>query len=415
MARSSKQNISLFLRVFSSQFRTFIFILLWSFIQLTFLSQPLLGQTAPSPPASELNTTLSPGVAGSLTSKENGTAAPEESQLSRKRPAFSPTGSEEGTSLIQFSTTPGEKSTVPPLEKFSFGPAEWKNVSVGLLVGLYHPSLDTLNRVLSDPNTGILQDPNFLLPANPAFPVTQRNIVTPNMFGLGEYGAELQIDINPKYAFIFTFSSWSAESRAEDQATIFTRSNQPPALVPRDARYNLTINQLWWGLKYHLINDPGKKTFYLNIGLLGIAGAYFTMDALERVITPSLSFDSVSVTESSGYGFTSRFGAGGEYRIQKWLSIGGRVNYVVGKIATLKVTRFFASGFAEPPPTPPDALPPDPTIPIPQPVTNPAPGDSVTYASMKTIGATDYITSTPQDLSIDLDGFEILLFIHFHF
>lgn len=411
----------------------------WSFAALTFLNQPLFGQevppvsvfpafsstietvsTTPSFAATPEFSSTSPaagttlaGFAFRLTSGFSATSSPQGTSPS---PAFSPTTGEAGTQVIQFSTTSEEKSTLPPpLDKFSFGPTEWKNVSVGLLAGLYHPSLDTLNNILHNPNVGILQDPNFLLPGNPDLPVSKRNIVAPNLFGLAEYGAELQIDINPKYAFIFAFSTYSAESRAEDQVTIFTRSNQPPALVPRDARYNVTVNQFWWGLKYNLINDPGKKTFYLNIGLLGIAGAYLTMDSLERVITPTLSFDSVSVTEASGWGFTNRFGAGGEYRIQKWLSIGGRVNYVVGKVSTLTVTRFFSSGFGQPPDTPPDALPPDPTIPIPQPVHNPAPGDSITYANMQTVGAADFITSTPQNVSIDLDGFEMLFFIHFHF
>ncbi|HXN07651.1 MAG TPA: hypothetical protein VN944_11390 [Nitrospiria bacterium] len=402
---------------FSLQFSRFTFHFLFFTGAFAFFSQPLFGQTAPVfSPTFEINSTLSPEPAGSLTSKESGTTAQEESPLLGKKPFFSPTTVEAGSQNIQFSTTTGEKSTLPPpLDKFSFGPTEWKNVSVGLLAGLYHPSLDTLNNILHNSNVGILQDPNFLLPGNPDLPVSKRNIIAPNLFGLAEYGAELQIDINPKYAFIFTFSTYSAESRAEDQVTIFTRSNQPPAVVPRDARYNVTVNQFWWGLKYHLINDPGKKTFYLNIGLLGIAGAYLTMDSLERVITPSLSFDSVSVTEASGWGFTNRFGAGGEYRIQKWLSIGGRVNYVVGKVSTLTVTRFFPSGFGQPPDTPPDALPPAPSVPIPQPVHNPVPGDSITYANMQTVGAADIITSTPQNVSIDLDGFEMLLFIHFHF
>ncbi|MBI1822715.1 MAG: hypothetical protein HY200_03395 [Nitrospirae bacterium] len=343
-------------------------------------------------------------------------------------PVFKATPSEKGTTVPPFSssstfsatalgygTTSTTQPTLPPLEDFPLKPLEWGKWSVGLLIGVYHPSLDLLNHILSDPNLGIVQDPNFLLPGNPDFPTTKRNIVTPHIFGLAEYGIEGQLEINPKYSFTFAFASWQGESRAEDSVTIFTRSNQPPSVVPRDARYHVTINQFWWGLRYHFMNEPGKKKFYLNIGLLGVSGAYLTMDSLERVITNNnLSFDSVSVTEASGYGFSTRFGAGGEYHFQKWLSIGTNINYVMGKISTLKVSRYFSSGFGEPLPAPPDSLPPDPTIPIPQPATLPVPGDTITYAPMTTIGAADFM-GKPQNLSLDLDGFDVTFYIQFHF
>ncbi|MBI1820695.1 MAG: hypothetical protein HY036_09070 [Nitrospirae bacterium] len=315
-----------------------------------------------------------------------------------------------------YATTSPAQATLPPLEDFPLKPLEWSKWSVGLLVGLYHPSLETLNHILSDNRIGILQDPNFLLPGNPDFPSTRRNIVAPDIFGLAEVGIEVNLEINPKYSFSIAGSQWAGESRAEDSATIFTRSNQPPSIVPRDARYHVTIKQLWWGLRYHLFNEPGVKKVYFNIGIIGISHADFTMDALERVITNNnLSFDSVSVTEASGYGFTTRFGAGGEYYFQKWLSVGANVNYVVGKISTLKVTRFFASGFAEPPPAPPDSLPPDPTIHIPEPAKTPVPGDSITYVPVTTIGAADVLQGTPQDLALDLDGFDVTFYIQFHF
>ncbi|MFI5304515.1 MAG: hypothetical protein ACHQYP_06930 [Nitrospiria bacterium] len=286
---------------------------------------------------------------------------------------------------------------------------------MGLLVGIYHPSLNTLNHILSDNGVGILQDPNYLLPGNPAFPASIRNIITPNIYGLAQYGVEAQLEINPKFSFTFTFTSWQGESRAEDSVTIFTRSNLAPSIVPRDARYNLQINQFWWGLRYHFYNDPGHKKFYINLGILGVSGAYLTMDSLERVITNNnLSFDSVSVTEASGYGFTTRFGAGGEYYVKKWLSMGANVNYVIGKIDTLNVNRFFASGFGQPAPAPPDSLPPT-NIPIPQPVADPAPGDTITYAPVTTVGAADVIQAAPQNLSLDLDGLEVTFYFQLHF
>ncbi len=372
----------------------YFFVIIGSLIAVTTFNQPAFGQFAPLPspeyplspgfsstPVEESTGPLFPGYSSSTV--EEGTFRPVDRSIQRPdQPDFSLSATGSGSTLPQFSTTASEKTTLPSLEEFPIKPLYW-NWSVGLLIGIYHPSLDTLNHILADNRTGILQDPNFLLPGNPDFTVTQRNIVAPDIFGLGEYGFEFHLDLNPKYSFTLAFSSWGGESRAEDSASIFTRSNQPSSIVPRDARYNVLINQLWTGLRYHFYNEPGKKKFYVNLGLLGGSAAYLTMDSLERVITNNnLSFDSVSVTEASGYGFTTRFGAGGEYYFAKWLSIGANINYVVGKIATLKVSRFFSSGFANPPPPPPDSAPPDPSIPIPSPVNNPVQGDTITYAPM---------------------------------
>ena len=367
----------------------FFFIIFWSIIALVCFNQPLLGQFAPLP----------------STTPAGGETAP---------PSFSTTS---GFSLTStgYSATSSSQSSLPPLEDFPLKPKGWGKWSVGLLVGLYHPSLDTLNRILGDSSIGILQDPNFLLPGNPDFPTTRRNIVVPNIFGLGEVGLEGEWALNSKYALTLAGSIWQGESRGEDSVTIFTRSNQPPSIVPRDARYHVTIQQVWLGFRYYLIDDRANKA-YFNIGIAGISHAELTMDALERVITNNnLSFDSVSVTEASGYGFTTRFGAGEEFYLEKWLSIGGNVNYVIGRIATLKVTRFFASGFANPPPAPPDSQPPDPNIHVPEPAKLPQPGDSITYVPVTTIGAADVLLGTPQDLPIDLNGFEVTFYIHFHF
>jgi hypothetical protein len=410
-----------------------------SLIAVTTFNQPAFGQFAPLPSpeyplAPGFSSTPAEESSGLGIDRSTGRTGPllpgyfTSSAVKGSVPGFTSTPAEKGTAVPSFSatskgsptslgyaTTASEKTTRQPLKEFPLKPLDWGNWSVGLLIGVYHPSLDKLNHILADNGTGILQDPNFLLPGNPSFEVTQRNIVSPDIFGLAEYGIEAQLELNPEYSFTFAFATWAGESRAEDSAVIFTRSNQPASIVPRDARYNVTINQFWWGLRYHFYNEPGKKKFYVNLGLLGVSGAYLTMDALERVITNNnLSFDSVSVTEASGYGFTTRFGAGGEYYFAKWLSIGANVNYIVGKIATLKVSRFFASGFAEPPPPPPDSAPPDPSVPIPKPVNTPVPGDTITYAPMRTIGAADYM-GKPQDLSLDLDGFDVTFYIQFHF
>jgi hypothetical protein len=400
-------------------------IILWTLVGICLNQQPLFAEESVPVQA------VTPAFSATTGTNQTAPVFSQTEATSLTAPVLATTPALNGTAVLSFSptsaitstltptaglsTTSAAKTTIPPLESFPLKPQEWEKWSVGILVGLYHPSLDLLNRILSDNNVGILQDPNFLLPGNPAFPTTQRNIVTPHIFGLAEYGVEAQLEINPKYSFTFAFSSWQGESRAEDSATIFTRSDQPPSIVPRDARYHVTINQFWWGIRYHFLNDPGRKKLYINLGLLGISGAYLTMDSLERVITNNkLSFDSVSVTEASGFGYTSRFGAGGEYYVKKWLSLGVNANYVIGKINELKVTRYFASGFAEPPPVPADSLPPDPTVPIPQPVNLPAPGDTITYAPMATNGAADYI-GNPQPLSLDLNGFDLSFYIQFHF
>ncbi|MFQ5589005.1 MAG: hypothetical protein ACE5F7_09205 [Nitrospiria bacterium] len=143
--------------------------------------------------------------------------------------------------------------------------------SVSYNIGVYQPSLKTLNDILGDPKRAILQDPNYLLPRNRLLPAEKRNIVAPSMSGKTNYGLEIQWEANKKFSIVGTVSIWTGESVVTDQIDLFLRQDLPPGLFPRTATYHLKVSQLWLGWKYNIFQDPDRGRLFLNIGFLGIS------------------------------------------------------------------------------------------------------------------------------------------------
>jgi hypothetical protein len=309
-------------------------------------------------------------------------------------------------------------------------------ISFGLRAGYYKPSLRTFNRVIADPSLSILQDPNFLLPRNPgtnnapAFLAdcsilppsncVSRSIASPGINGDSDYGADISLRLNSEFSIVISVELFQSFVTASDTASLLIRQDLPVLRPPREARYNLQINQYFISWRYHMYNRPRDRTLYFDLGLLGLAEADLTMDALmkvletDRVKLPNGGFTSVSSTEATGFGFVIHFGIGGEYYLTNWLSVGVNAQYVLGNIPKLEVRRVFTAGFPDTPDQPPEALLLTPVA-IPTPQNAPNVGDYVTYAPVVNENANREVPTLSKNLPIELDGFDVTALIRFHF
>lgn len=281
--------------------------------------------------------------------------------------------------------------------------------SVTLLTGVYRPSLTTLNDVIATPRLAILQDPNHLLPGNPRFPSTSRNLALPGLNGKQYYGLEALRAMNPRLSVVATLSVWQGESTASDIMPLLLLPALPlePSFrfVPRETRYNLTLNQLWLGVRYKFLEDPDRARLFLNLQVFGVAFSSFTIDTLLKVVAPEINFASVSSTEAQGFGYTSRFGLGGEYYVHKWLSFGLQGNYVIGAVPQLTVVRHFPIGFPTPQPSEANVLlQPPPKV-----------NDVLTFAPVFTETPVLEVVGPEAPLRLELDGYEVVGALRLHF
>ncbi|MFZ5862573.1 MAG: hypothetical protein ACOYXR_07035 [Nitrospirota bacterium] len=285
--------------------------------------------------------------------------------------------------------------------------------SYALITGYYRPRLGTLNRILRDTRLTVLQDPNFLLPRNELFRFEQRNIAVDGLNGGLLYGVEAFYHAGGAHSFGLSVSGWRAETFGRDRINLFLRSNVDSIVVPRSARYNLVLDQIFAEWRYHLVRTPQGRGVYANVGLVGVTLATLTMDALVNVVNPELNFASVSSDESFGWGYTARFGVGGNYPLTSWLSVGGRANYLVGTIRRLKVTKHFLSGFPNQAPTEPLSI--RPGVALPQQFFPPREGRTVESAEIVTTGDIQEDARDRTNLVLELSGWEGLLELSFHF
>lgn len=300
---------------------------------------------------------------------------------------------------------PTPETTIAPVRApVEEAPTAW---TFSLVTGYYKPRLGTLNHILRDPRVTIMQDPNFLLPRNQNFTFEQRNLQVDGISGGPAYGVDAFYNAGGAHSFGLSFSSWLGETVARDTISLFLRSNIPPVQVPRSARYNLVLDRIFLEWRYHLRRTAEGRGVYLNVGLVGVTMAFFTMDTLVNVVHPALSFASVSSDESFGWGYTTRFGVGGDYPLLPWLSIGGQANYVVATLTKLRVTRHFSSGFPETPVLEPFSI--RDNVPLPQTFFDPLEGRRVTYATITTTGEIQEEAGPTTDLPLELSGVEAMV------
>ncbi len=307
-----------------------------------------------------------------------------------------------------------EAETAPVRAPVEEVPTAW---SFSLVTGYYYPRLGTLNHILKDTSVTIMQDPNFLLPRNQDFTFEQRNLPVDGISGGPTYGVDAFYNAGGAHSLGLSFSSWRGETVGRDTISLFLRSNLPPIQVPRSARYNLVLDRVFLEWRYHLRRTTEGQGVYLNVGLVGVTMAFFTMDTLENVVDrrtdPPFSFASVSSDESFGWGYATRFGIGGDYPLLPWLSIGGQANYVVATVTKLQVTRHFSSGFPEAPL--PDPLSIRPGVPLPQTFFDPLEGRPVTYATITTTGEIHEEAGPTKGLALELSGLEAMVRLTIHF
>jgi hypothetical protein len=284
---------------------------------------------------------------------------------------------------------------------------------IGILGGFYKPSLETFNRVLTDPSLAIIQDPNQQLQPNVDFPPEVRNVYVPPFdqrygFSLGLEGKYRYL---PRHAFHVTLSLWNSKEQVNDVVPFITGANvNEPDLVPRESLYDVQISQIWFGWRYSVWQPSERQGIYLDIGLIGLAFAKLTINTVLKENNPAVvatPFAVASSLEANGFGLTTRWGLGGEYRFTDWLGLSARADYVVGSVPQLKVVRFYRAGFSVPPP-------PESVISLPPP---PEDGDTVTYATVQRVGAnpnTESATGTAA-LPLELNGLEIMFGLHFYF
>jgi len=283
---------------------------------------------------------------------------------------------------------------------------------IGVLGGFYQPSLDTLNRVLTQPDLAIIQDPNQQLQPNVDFPPEVRNPYVPP-FDDYEFtlGLEAKYRYLPKHAFVLTLNLWQSQTVVADTVPFVTGANvNEPDLVRRESLYDVQISQLWLGWRYTVWQASPKRTVYLDLGLLGLAFGKVTINTLLKENNPAVvatPFAVASSLEANGWGLTTRWGVGGEYQLTNWVSVSARANYIVGEIPELSVDRFYQAGFSVPPP-------PEAVIRLPPP---PKEGDTVTFGRVQRAGANpnSEVATGVDSLPLELNGLEVVFGIHFYF
>lgn len=294
-----------------------------------------------------------------------------------------------------------------PVCASSLAQAEKGDWTFSLTTGAYKPSLRTLNSVIQNPNRAILQDPNFQLNPNQLFRAQARNIKIPAFKIDNAFGFEASRNITPKHTLIATLNIWNGVQKAEDLAPQISGSDiNNVQNVPRSSRYDLSIMQLWFGWRYAFYNPTPKNQLFLDIGLFGLSYAQLTIDTLLKVPEENGDgFPVVSSLEANGWGLTSRWGVGGSYAINEWIGLSIRAAYIFGRVNSMKVNRFFPSGFSSPPvPEANTNLQPRPQV-----------GDRVTIADVRTISPTDERRENETPLQLELDGFEAIIALQFYF
>jgi len=293
--------------------------------------------------------------------------------------------------------------------------ARW---SIGLLAGTYSPDTRKLDSILSTSGTVLLQDPNFLIPRNQDLSARQRDISVEGLAGDLSYGLEAQWQLLDRVSVVFMVLNWQGRVTQQDVITMSLRSNLPPVDVPRTARYNLNVSQLWLGWRYSLFESPGNGRLYANFGVAGLATADMTMDALLKVNeaeTLGVNFASISSTEVRGKAYTSRYGLGGEYYLGDHVSVGFHANRVFGEVNEFDVARYFPSGFSEFPPLPPNSTNSLPDNVLPSNHAQPVPGEPLQYATIDEPREAVELVRNPRNLLLDLDGWDMGFFLRVYY
>lgn len=238
--------------------------------------------------------------------------------------------------------------------------------SLSAVEGLYLPRLKELNYLLKHREVEL--GPRNVEAKPFSYPVIYQGASPDDMPKMGmlapKTGVQIQADITPNLGIEFGSSIAVFESSKRDVREFFVGFIIPS---DRETRVSLVLNQFWFGIKrYWAFKEksedrskkqetppasPGAKgggdkpssRFYTEIGILAVTRASLTTDVWMHVYAPEEGFDfyKITETESTGNGFATFMGAGGEYFVYRWLSLGMDISYVVGGVSKLKFTNYF--------------------------------------------------------------------------
>ncbi len=236
--------------------------------------------------------------------------------------------------------------------------------SLSVVEGYYFPRLDDLNYLLRHEEVE-LGPRNTEAKPNP-YPVIYQGFSPDNMPDMKpvspKVGLQVQADITPVISVVFGGSTTTLDSSKRDERPFFVGFVIPAS---RETRFALILNQIWLGARrYWVLGDkttvkepassrtvaktppsPEKprSRFFVGMGVLAVTRAYLTTDVWLHVYAPDEGFDFYKVVETgiSGSGFATYVGAGGEYYIKRWLSVGLDVDYTLGGVSEMRFTRYF--------------------------------------------------------------------------
>lgn len=225
----------------------------------------------------------------------------------------------------------------------AFAVTQW---SLSIVDGFYYPRLYALNRVLTSKFVELGPRKTDARPV--AYPVLYQgaNPVMPEMEPKGpKFGLQVQADISPRYTVILGQSISVLESQSRDIHRFFVGFNIDST---RETRFSLTLNQLWLGVRRNFEIGEGtpvhpRHRLYGEVGIMGVTGATLTTNVWLHVFAPEEGFDfyKVASTVSEGRGYATYLGAGGEYFLNKRVSLGLDLEYVVGGVQDLRFTQYF--------------------------------------------------------------------------
>ena len=205
------------------------------------------------------------------------------------------------------------------------------NWSVSPYLGLYHPSLNLLNKgEFLSPYVGTadLID-QFGNTNNVTVPLIYRNPLpelSPGTIG----GLEFQWRINEKNALLIGGANWEASSSAT-----------APGLFPIQGAFESVISQrkgdisfteFYLGWRHNLIHKPKRHDFYFSFSLHDVFDVGYREDFSVLFLSgPPRSFRKSMVVQSRATGLLLlQGGGGGEWFINDWFSLGVEADYAFG-------------------------------------------------------------------------------------
>lgn len=202
--------------------------------------------------------------------------------------------------------------------------------SISVALGVHRPALEDLNQgEFKSPLSGLATMVDFETDET-----SQQQIYFPNTlpelgFG-GNAALELQWTLSEKYVFIFGASTWEGGSSSIRAGALAIQGVDSDVINVRSA--SLTYNEYYFGLRVNVISLPRRYKVFYRFTLNEI----FDIDYRENLQFfyqngPAEGVNKSIILETQATGVLAlQLGIGGEYFLNKWLSIGVDASYLMG-------------------------------------------------------------------------------------